>query len=146
MGARRIFAFLSILAATGLLSISMWYYLSHHLGLRPFLDTHKSSEINAERARPLIQQAIQRYTNSPTLYVVPGKINIESANEADHDSFSYYGMTFSVPWKTAPIIQTSSPNGLLTFIDFPSDGKLVEAFASSVSISSFAKGVRSSYL
>jgi hypothetical protein len=55
-------------------------------------------------------------------------------------------MTFSVPWKGPSVIQTSSPYGLLTFLEFPNSGKLIETFASSASISPLVSGALSSYL
>ena len=104
------------------------------------------SSLESNQARASIERAISLYSTSTELYIVPVETEIPILSAGRYESFSYYGMTFDVPWTEVPIIQTSSPTGVLTFIEFHDEGKLIEAFASTSSISPIVNGALSSVL
>lgn len=146
---------LPLIALTLTLVISFvagaWYLHAQpraHLGTQ--FQPHQTSSpgmFDPAKVHDLVQSAIQRYATSSSLFILPTQIAIPTATVASANSlsFSYYGMTFEVPWTNMPSSKTSSPNGLFTILNFGS-GKIVEAFSASSSIAPIAEGAASAFL
>jgi hypothetical protein len=147
-GSVPIVAFLVVLIV---LAVSVVYYFSHfsHQPHNPEvhanINIQNRNGIDPQKAGTLIQAAIQQYSASSELYVMPESIVIP-VNASSYQSYSYYGMSFSVPWRSQPVIQISQPSKLLTLLHFSNNREIVEVFASSSSISPIAGGALSSYL
>lgn len=119
-----------------LIALGAWYYFSNHYFVG----------VNPRKADPFIQAAIQQYSGSPQLNIAPKALALSPVDTAGYQLYSYDGINFAAPWKSRPVVKVSQPDGLLTFLYFSNNEKVIEIFASSSSISPLVGGALSAYL